>query len=51
MNTRPADYLAAIFPTCAALTLADWNHVVAIACALLGAAYLVCKWIRESNGR
>ncbi len=51
MNSiRPADYLAALFPSFAALTLADWNHIVAISCALLGACYLICKWVRETRG-
>lgn len=38
------DIIAASFPTAASLTLADWNHVVAILCALLGAVYLVYRW-------
>ena len=49
MTFRPIDYIAALFPAAVATTLADWNHIVAIACALLGAAYLICKWVRESR--
>lgn len=41
------DIVAALFPTVASLTLADWNHVVAMVCALLGAIYLVYRWRGE----
>lgn len=48
-SLRPADILAAVTPSASALTLAEWNHLVAIGCALLGAAYLLWRWRREAR--
>lgn len=44
---KSSDYLTAVMPSLFAVTLADLNHIVAIFCALLGAAYLCWKWRRE----
>ena len=56
---KPSDLLTAGAPTLASqlfrgvatLTLSDWKDIASIAGALLGAAYLLWKWRRESRRR
>lgn len=40
---------AVVFRGVASLTLADWKDIASIAGGLLGAAYLIWKWRKESR--
>ena len=49
MNSHEKDILTAAIPTTASFTLSQINSVIGIIGGLVGIAYLIWKWKKESN--
>jgi hypothetical protein len=49
MNSHEKDILTAAIPTTASFTLSQINSVIGIIGGLVGIAYLIWKWKKESK--